>query len=101
MLTYNKVHEAPGTVVDDTHTFTVPVTDEELIRLFVLAKCYGYLRSRQSAMDRYKDRSQSGSTRQDNPLHPEVEDLMKEYYRKLYDRLGGGTIQLYRSRRMR
>lgn len=101
LMTYNKVHEAPDTVDDDTHTLTVPVTDEELIRLFILAKCYGYLRSRQSAMDRYKDRSQSGSTRQDNPLHPEVEDLMAEYYKKLYDRVGGGTIKLHRSGRMR
>jgi len=101
LLTYNKVHGAPASIDDDAHIFTVPVSDEELIRLFILAKCYGYLRSRQSALDRFKDRSQSGSSRQDNPLNPEVEDLMKEYYRKLYDRVGGGTIQLYRSGRMR
>jgi len=101
LLTYHKVHAAPDTVDDTPHIFTDPVSDEELIRLFMLAKCYGYLRSRQSALDRFKDRSQSGSGRQDNPLHPEVEDLMDEYYRKLYARVGGGTIQLHRTGRMR
>jgi len=87
--------------INDDFVITVPVNDEELIRLYMLAKCYGIMRSRQSALDRFKDRSSSGSDRQDNPLEPETKNLMDEYYDKLCARIGGGTIQLNRTGRIR
>jgi len=100
-LTYRAAHSAPDDEYDDTHVFTIPANDEELIRLYVRAKCYEQTRSRQSNLDRFKERHQSGSSRQDNPLTPEVENLMEEYYRKLQQRVGGGSITLSRSGRTR
>ena len=49
----------------------------------------------QSAQDRYK--LGSGS-RDDNPLLPEVENLMESYEKKMAERHQGGAIMLQRVR---
>jgi len=96
-LTYLAAHPAPDDEFDDTHVFTLPANDEELIRLYVRAKCYEQTRSRQSNLDRFEERR----SRQDNPLTPEVENLMDEYHRKLQERVGGRSITLNRPGRTR
>ncbi|HEY45701.1 MAG TPA: hypothetical protein G4O14_02820 [Anaerolineae bacterium] len=100
-LTYEALHTRPANAADTTFVFSVPLADEELIRIFVKAKIMERVRTRQAALDRFKDRASSGGDRQDNPLLPEVDDLYKDYYRKISQRLGGGTIRLYRPGRIR
>ena len=100
-LTYWSIHPAPDSEDDDAHVITVPATDEELLRTYVRAKCYEHVRSRQSNLDRFKERYQSGASRQDNPMEPEVDNLMEDYYTKLFERVGGRSITLHRSRRTR
>lgn len=96
-LTYFAIHEVPASETDTTCVMTVPDADIELIRLFVKAKVYEYVRGRQASLDRFKLKG----TRDDNPLEPEVGNLMEEYYRKIADRQRGGAVMLYRTGRMR
>jgi hypothetical protein len=75
---------------------TVPDADLELIRLYVKAKVYAQMRSRQASLDRFKVGS---GVRDDNPLHPEVEDVWADYNKAIITRQTGGVILLYRLRR--
>lgn len=87
ILTYKAIHANPEDEADVDYVFTFPDRDVELIRLFICAKAYSRMRSHQSSLDRF----QLGSgDREDNPLEPEVEDLMAEYERKINRRYGGG-----------
>jgi hypothetical protein len=95
LLTYHAIHGVPTDVNDTAFPFTVPDRDIELIRLYVRAKAHEQMRSMQSAQDRYK--LGSGS-RDDNPLLPEVENLMESYDKKIAERYEGGTIMLQRVR---
>ena len=72
---------------------TSPVEDEEIVRLFVKAKISEQMRMRQSSLDRFK---QGSGDRDDNPLLPEHNELMREYHYRIAQRLGG-LIQLNRS----
>ena len=74
----------------------IPDPDLELIRLYVKAKVYEQMRSRTAALDRFK--LGSGS-RDDNPIAPEVADLMKVYHSKIAERIPGGNIELYRTKK--
>jgi hypothetical protein len=91
LLTYFSAHAVPP-AADAECTLTVPDTDLELIRLYVKAKAYSQMRSKQSALDRFKP---TGG-RDDNPLEPEVADLMRDYERGIAERIHGGMIVLYR-----
>jgi hypothetical protein len=101
LLTYNAMHGTPADVNDESFTLTVPNVDLELPRLYVQAKVYGQMRQRQSALDRFKTRVGAGNTREDNPLGPEVESIMDEYYMKIAERIPGRTVRLSRPGRMR
>lgn len=101
LMTYEALHPQPDTHDDDDHVITVPTADLELIRIYIKAKVMERVRTRQAALDRFKNRADSGSDRQDNPLLPEVEEVYEDYYRKISQRLGGGTIRLYRPGRIR
>jgi hypothetical protein len=101
LLTYAAIHEIPSDVNDDTHAITIPDGDIELPRLYTSAKVYGQMRSKQSSLDRFKTRVAAGNTREDNPLGPEVQTIMDEYYAKIAERIPGGTVRLNRGGRMR
>lgn len=96
-LTYLATHGVPASSADTTFTITIPDRDIELIRIFVKAKVYEQVRGRQAALDRFKLKG----TRDDNPIEPEVTNLMEEYYRKIAERQKGGVIYLYRPGRSR
>jgi hypothetical protein len=96
-LTYLASHQVPANAVDINFVLTVPDSDIELIRLYVKAKVYGQMRSKTATLDRYKP----VGDRQDNPLQPETEDLMGEYYIKIAQRIPGGVISLYRAGRLK
>jgi hypothetical protein len=97
-LTYFATHPVPVSEDDLTFQFTVPLADVELIRLYVKAKVFGQMRGRQSALDRFKVGTGS---RDDNPLNPEVDDVMADYWRGIAQRTPGGVIYLYRPGRFR
>ena len=97
LLTYHAAHPIPAAKDDSEFVFTIPDTDIELIRTFVKAKAYGQMRNRQAALDRFKPTGK----RDDNPLEPEVEDLMQAFYDGIAERLPGGLVVLYRMGRMR
>lgn len=106
LLTYEALHAIPLIAegdhkgeIDEDAELTIPTRDLELIRLYIMAKCYEQMRSRQAALDRFKDRASSGSDRQDNPLQPEVRSLMDEYDRKIALRYEGGSVRLHRTGR--
>ncbi len=101
LLTYGAMHAMPSSATATDENSTIPLVDMELPRLYVQAKVYGQMRSRQSALDRFKTRVSSGNTREDNPLGPEVSSIMDEYYSKIADRIPGGAIRLSRPGRMR
>ena len=90
-LTYGGSHAQPATNADDTFVLTVPQGDLEVLNLYVRAQCLGQTRSRQSNLDRFKRTGR----RDDNPMLPETETLMDEYYRKIAERSRGGTVYLY------
>jgi hypothetical protein len=104
-LTYLATHAIPVSETDVADpdatppypgfTFTIPDADIELIRLYVKAQLYIQMRTRQSALDRFKERG----SRDDNPLQPETLDLMRDYRAKIAERIAGGVISLYRSGR--
>lgn len=101
LLTYAAMHSTPDSVNDDTDDITIPDVDLELPRLYVQAKVYGQMRQRQSSLDRFKTKVSSGNTREDNPLGPEVQTIMDEYYMKIAERIPGGSVRLSRPGRMR
>lgn len=91
LMTYESVHDLPTTFDDDTHEFTIPVRDEELIRLYVKAKVYERIRTKAARLDKFRD-----GERDDNPIAPEVRNLQRDYQRKMAERYEGGTIMLHR-----
>jgi hypothetical protein len=97
-LTYFSSHPVPASEADTTFALTIPDADVELIRLYIKAKVYSQMRGKQAALDRFK---LGTGKRDDNPLLPEVDDLMAEYHRGIAERLPGGCIYLYRPGRMR
>ena len=101
LLTYQAIHSTPSSVNDDTSDITIPDLDHELPRLYVQAKVYGQMRQRQASLDRFKTKVTAGSTRKDNPLGPEVDTIMDEYYYKIAERIPGGAVRLSRPGRMR
>lgn len=95
-LTYHATHGVPANAADTTFALTLPDADIELLRLYVKSKCYEQMRGRQAALDRFKLGS---GERTDNPIAPEVDDLMRVYRAKIAERTPGGAIRLYRTGR--
>jgi len=93
LLTYEATHTIP---TGDSTVLTIPIHDEELIRLYVKAKVYERIRTKAARLDRYRD-----DDRDDNPITPEVRNLMRDYDKKMAERYEGGTIMLHRQGRMR
>lgn len=93
-LFYTAWHDVPTSEDDTTMELTIPVQDEELIRLFVKAKATEQIRTKQSNLDRFRPGS---GARTDNPLEPETANLMFEYLRRVSQRYRGGVIKLYRT----
>lgn len=91
LLTYHALHDLPANELDTTFVFTIPDKDMELPRLYVQAKIYGQMRSKQARLDRFK---LGTGSRQDNPLEPEFKNLADEYQQKINDRIGGGIVKL-------
>jgi hypothetical protein len=98
LLTYNARHPLPANSEDAAFELTLPELDEELIRIYVKAKANEQVRGQQSNLDRFKPGT---GDRTDNPLAPEVADLMQDFYAKIAERTTGGTINLYRPGRSR
>lgn len=96
-LTYLASHDVPASVDDNSCVLTIPDADIELIRLYAKAQMYGQLRAKQAELDRFKPKG----TRDDNPVTPEVGDLMAVYHAKIAERVRGGNILLYRKGRVR
>jgi hypothetical protein len=92
LLTYFAVHSIPEDEDDDDFAFSVPDLDIELIRLYVKAQCHAQMRAKQSRLDRFE---QGSGRRDDNPLLPETNLEMQEYYQKIASRLAGGAVMLY------
>lgn len=90
-LTYHATHPVPTSESDAEFEFTVPDGDIELIRLYVKARAFGMMRTRQATLDRFKP----VGARDDNPLQPETENFMSEYHRGIAQRIRGGVITLY------
>jgi hypothetical protein len=100
LLTYMAVHDVPADPVGEdpvSFTFTVPDRDMELIRIYTAAKAHERMRMNQARLDRFRD----GQKRDDNPLDEEVEDQMRVYREKLYARIPGGAVSLYRPGRVK
>jgi hypothetical protein len=93
LLTYDALHPLPVDENDTAFAFTISEIDEELLRLYVKAKASEQVRTQQSNLDRFTPGS---GRRDDNPLLPEVDKLMQEYRFKIAERIGGGTILLWR-----
>lgn len=98
LLTYGALHTIPATYLSTTTIMSVPSSDEELIRLYVLAKANEQVRTKQAGIDRFK---LGAGRRDDNPINLEVSTLMDEYYSKIAERSPGGAIALYRPGRNR
>lgn len=90
---YEAKHPVPASETDTTFDLTIPEGDEELLRLYVKAKATEQIRTATSNLDRF---SPGSGRRDDNPLEPETNNLMIEYYRKVAQRFPGGVIRLYR-----
>ena len=97
-LTYYAIHDVPTSEkTTPTFTFTIPDSDLELIRLYVRAQVHTQMRSKQARLDRFEPGS---GRRDDNPLHPEANTLLDEYYNKVSLRVGGGAVRLHRTGRI-
>jgi hypothetical protein len=94
-LTYHALYDVPAAHDNLTFELGIPLLDEELIRLYVKAKALETVRSQTSNLDRFKI---GNGSRDDNPLEPEVANLMQEYRLKIAERTLGGAILLYRYR---
>ena len=86
MMTYKAVYDLPISEEDDDTIINIPIEDEEIVRLFVKAKISEQMRLGQSSLDRFKPGS---GARDDNPLLPEHNELMREYHERIAQRLGG------------
>lgn len=95
-LTYDGIHPAPTEACDTTFSMTIPAMDEELIRLYVKSKASEMLRTQQAALDRFK---MGSGDRQDNPLLPEVDTILREYRNKLAERYPGKSIRFWKPNR--
>lgn len=93
LLHYHAVHTTPSGVDDTSFSFSVPDRDIELIRLYVRSRALQQMRTSTALLDRFKLGS---GTRTDNPITPEVDNLMVEYEKKLAQRIPGGVIRLWR-----
>jgi hypothetical protein len=93
-LAYRAIHPSPSSHSDNTFSITVPQRDIELLSLYVRAKAYSRMRGGQANLDRF---ALGSGDRDDNPVTPEVESLMKEYRMKIAERYSGGVIVLHRS----
>lgn len=98
LLTYGALHTIPATYLSTTTVMSVPPRDEELIRLYTIAKANEQTRTKQTSIDRFK---LGAGRRDDNPVHLEVETLMDEYLAKIAERSSGGAIKLFRPGRIR
>lgn len=97
VLDYNAIHAIPATFEDDDFVLTIPIADERAIVLYIRAQYAGQIRSRTANLDRFKEKSEAGNTRLDNPMVPEHNTLMQEYHRFLYEKYSpGGAVLLYR-----
>jgi hypothetical protein len=98
-LSYDAHHPIPAAITGPPavpigdFVMTIPEDDEELIRLYIKAKVYGQTRTLASSLDRFK---LGTGARDDNPLRPEVSNLMDEYHAKIDERFPGGVVKLYR-----
>lgn len=97
-MTYQASRTVPTSETHAAFVFEISDSDLELVRLYVKAKVYEQMRSRTAALDRFKLGS---GKRDDNPLAPEVADLMLVYHQKIAERYPGGNIALYRSGRLK
>lgn len=97
-LTYYAHHSLPSKHEDIDFSLTIPEADGELIRLYVKGKVHEQLRGRTARLDRFKAGS---GARDDNPLFPETNQYFADYYREIYGRLGGGSVELYAKTRAR
>jgi hypothetical protein len=98
LLTYGALHTIPATYLSTTTLMSVPPQDEELVRLYVIAKANEQTRTKQTSIDRFK---LGAGRRDDNPVALEVSTLMDEYLAKVAERSAGGTIKLFRPGRAR
>ena len=98
LLTYGALHTIPASYLNTTTVMSIPSSDEELVRLYVMAKANEQVRTKQSSIDRFK---LGAGRRDDNPVNLEVSTLMDEYYAKIAERTPGGSISLYRQGRRR
>lgn len=94
-LTYFATHDVPTSEQDSDFALTVPDVDIEMIVLYVMAKVYGHIRARQSALDRFKPVGK----RDDNPLTPETDNLYERYLQMVVQRTTGGVVILYKLNR--
>ena len=89
-LTYFSSHDVPASEDDDEFEISIPLMDIELIRIYVKAKIFERIRAKKATLDRFKP----VGTRDDNPIIPEVDDLMEEYRTGINERMGGRTVFL-------
>lgn len=93
-LTYEALHPIPASHTDTTFVFTIPDSDIELLRIYVKAQVHSQMRSKQARLDRFEPGS---GRRDDNPLTPELGNIMDDYHEKIASRLRGKVIKLYRT----
>jgi hypothetical protein len=98
ILTYFAYHPIPTSEKNKTFNFTIPDVDLELLRLYAKAQVHGQMRGKTARLDRFEPGS---GRRDDNPLKPESDVLMNDYYSKISYRLGGKAIKLHRPGRVR
>ena len=98
LLTYGAIHTIPSSYLSTTTVMSIPSSDEELVRLYVMAKANEQVRTKQSSIDRFK---LGAGRRDDNPVNLEVSTLMDEYYAKIAERTPGSSVALYRQGRRR
>lgn len=89
-LTYYGVHPFPTSETESAFELTVPMSDIELIRLYVRIRISAQIRYRQANLDRYKEEGR----RDDNPLGMEYDSLIKEYHMKIQQRTHTSAIWL-------
>ena len=97
LFSYYGKYDLPASKTDTTFALGIPTEDEELIRLFIKAKIAEQIRLQQSNLDRFKPGS---GARDDNPMLPEHNELMREYRERVAERTGG-IVYLYSTSRMR
>lgn len=97
LLTYEAIHSIPSAADDNAFALTIPEADEELVRLYVKSKVNERIRGKSARLDQYRERGQ----RDDNPLLPEVDEILDSYYAKIASRFKGGAHMLHRPGRTR